>query len=72
MVGDEVMGPVAMAEVALVVTVLAEVEERLLEISLLDRIVVSLVVVESGMEVAWSVPSDVVTDVMTEEISVPV
>ena len=71
-VGDEVMGPVVMAEVSLVTTVLAEVEERLSEISLLDELVASLIVVESAMEVVCSVPSDVITEIMTEEISIPV
>ena len=44
--GDEVMGPVVMVEVALVITVLAEVDERLSGISLLDELVASLIVVE--------------------------
>ena len=71
-VGDNVTGPVVMAEVSLVTTVLAEVEERLSEISLLDELVASLIVVESAMEVVCSVPPDVITEIMTEEISVPV
>lgn len=71
-VGDNVTGPVVMAEVSLVTTVLAEVEERLSEISLLDELVASLIVVESAMEVVCSVPSDVITEIMTEEISIPV
>lgn len=71
-VGDDVTGPVVMAEVSLVITVLAEVEERLSEISLLDELVASLVAVGSAIEVVWSVPSDVVTEVMTAEVSVSV
>ena len=71
-IGDEMMAPVMMPEVLLVITVLAEVDERLSGISLLDELVASLVVVESAMEVVCSVPSGVITEMITEEASIPV
>jgi len=70
--GDDVTGPVVMAEASLVITALAEVDERLSEISLLDKLVTSLVVVGSAVGLVCSGPSDVVTEIMTDEASVPV